>query len=136
MIYNFIKTSLSIFHWAQAAPTRYRDRSHCKCWPNKEEPEHFYLIFPPYPFPFPPLLHCWLPESPLRVRHPPLLPLFFPFFLACFSFVNSSPLKYSRKLPQWGKLSAWTPSTTIDRLFTVHTEHFIMISTVRSCKLR
>jgi len=22
--------SLSIFHWAQAAPTRYRDSSHCK----------------------------------------------------------------------------------------------------------
>jgi len=28
LIYNFNKTSLSIFRWAQAAPTRYRDRSH------------------------------------------------------------------------------------------------------------
>jgi len=28
LIYNFIKTSF-IFHWTQAAPTMYKDRSHC-----------------------------------------------------------------------------------------------------------
>jgi len=28
LIYNFIKTPF-IFHWAQAAATRHRDRNHC-----------------------------------------------------------------------------------------------------------
>jgi len=29
LIYSHIKNLRPIFHWAQAAPTRYRDRSHC-----------------------------------------------------------------------------------------------------------
>jgi len=28
-MYNLNKTPSPIFHWAQAAPTRYRDRSRC-----------------------------------------------------------------------------------------------------------
>jgi len=32
LIYNLIKTFPSIFHWAQAVPTKYRDRSHCQSW--------------------------------------------------------------------------------------------------------